>query len=219
MEKSFIYEEIIVANVTAVKHSTLLSNGPMPVLYILIAITKVINVACFVKVDILWSSTFNQIIRSLSFLLTSVCDDSKVGSDNLHVNTMLLLSDENCPPQTSVVASPLVVSLFQTIVRSRFGWCHWCVVWMGTEYRGRLKHPPYFSVTQQVLQHRETSNYWVKSEGVNNIVPWLYLKIYFFMYLNVRHLNDVLKDTVTYLFFLSLSKHNAASRSISLIKK
>lgn len=65
-------------------------------------------------------SAFHQSIRFLSFLLTSVRDDSQVGSDDLHVNAMLLFSNENCSPESPIAARPLIVHFSQTIAGTRF---------------------------------------------------------------------------------------------------
>lgn len=43
--------------------------------------------------------------------LTSMCDYPQVRSDNLHVNTMLLLSDDHCSPQTAAVGVPIFICL------------------------------------------------------------------------------------------------------------
>jgi len=44
--------------------------------------------------------------------LTSMCDDPEVGPDDLHVNTMLLFSDDHRPPEASVVDIPLLIHVF-----------------------------------------------------------------------------------------------------------
>ena len=64
---------------------------------------------------------------------TSMGDDAQVGSDDLHVDPVLLLPDDHRPPETPVGAHPLVVHLPWAIRGGRLGGGHRRVVWTGRE--------------------------------------------------------------------------------------
>lgn len=57
---------------------------------------------------------------------TSVRDDAHVRPDDLHVDAMLLLSDDDRSPQPAV---PTVLPRDPRPLSGRFGRGHWCVVW------------------------------------------------------------------------------------------
>lgn len=67
----------------------------------------------------------------LFLTLTSVCDDPKVRSDDLHVDAMFLFSDDHCSPEASVV--PILAHLSGSVNGICFRWCHRCVIWARTE--------------------------------------------------------------------------------------
>lgn len=58
--------------------------------------------------------------RKLFLTLTSVCDDPKVRSDDLHVDAMFLFSDDHCSPEASVVGIPVLAHLSGSVHRICF---------------------------------------------------------------------------------------------------
>lgn len=57
--------------------------------------------------------------------LTSMRYDTHVWPNELHVNTVLLLANDDSPPQTTISNIPLIFSPFY---RPRVGWGHWRVI-------------------------------------------------------------------------------------------
>lgn len=58
--------------------------------------------------------------------LTSMRYDTHVWPNELHVDTVLLLSDDDGPPQATIANIPIIFSSFN---RPQIGWGHWCVIW------------------------------------------------------------------------------------------
>lgn len=57
--------------------------------------------------------------------LTSMRDDTHIWPNELHVDTVLLLTNDDSPPQATISNIPLIFNPFH---RPRVGWGYWCVI-------------------------------------------------------------------------------------------
>lgn len=69
-----------------------------------------------------------------------MCNDPQVGPDDLHVNAMLLFSDDHRPPQASVVHIPLLIHVSRSASGTCFGRRHRRVICTDTEPDAVLKY-------------------------------------------------------------------------------
>lgn len=74
---------------------------------------------------------FKSLSNFLQLTLTPVCDDPKVRFDDLHVDTVLLLSDNHRSPQSPVICIPILSWCPRASTQTRIGRSHRRVIWTG----------------------------------------------------------------------------------------
>lgn len=73
-----------------------------------------------------YSTSIRQDIKIHTSGLTSMRYDTHIWPNELHVDTVLLLTDDDGPPQATISYIPLIFSPFY---RPQVGWGHWRVIY------------------------------------------------------------------------------------------